>query len=145
MEFIRLDGGYSWIIVLCCFFLQFYSIGIPYSFGAIMIKLKEEYRSTDSIVSWIGSIQAFMLYFTGFIAAPLIEQYSYRTIAICGTIISMLGIIVSAFSPNIYILYLTYGLVPGLGFGFMYLTSMVGTQHWFIKRRATAAGMGFLV
>ncbi len=140
MEFIRLDGGYSWIIVLCCFFLQFYAVGIPYSFGVIMIRLKEEYQSTDSIISWIGSIQGFMLYFTGILAAPLIKHYSYRTIAISGTIISSIGLLVSAFSQNIYLRYITYGLVPGVGFGFMYLTSMVGTQHWFVKRRALASG-----
>ncbi len=140
MEFRRLDGGYAWLVTFCCFLLQFYAIGITYSFGIILVKLKDDYNSTDTIVSWIGSIQGFMVYFTGVLAAPLIEHYSYRTIAITGSVISACGMLLSAFSPNIYLLYLTYGLLTGLGFGFMYLTSMVAVQHWFDKRRALAAG-----
>ena len=48
--------------------------------------------------------------------------------------------LLSAFSPTIYLLYITYGLLTGLGFGFMYLTSIVAVQHWFNKRRALASG-----
>ncbi len=140
MEFKRLDGGYAWLVVFSCFLLQFYAIGITFSFGVILVELKEVYHSTNAIVSWIGSIQGFMLYFTGVIAAPLIEFYSYRTIAITGSVISAFGMLLSAFSPYLYVLYMTYGLLTGLGFGFMYLTSMVAVQHWFDKRRSLASG-----
>ncbi len=140
MEKRRLDQGFGWIIVFCSFLLQFYAIGITYSFGIILVRLKEEYKSSDSVISWIGSIQGFMVYFTGVLAAPLIKKYSYRNIAIIGSVLSALGMVSSAFVPNIYFLYVTYGLMSGLGFGFMYLASMVAVQHWFDRKRATAAG-----
>ena len=132
--------GYGWIIVCCSFLLQFYAIGITYAFGVILVQLNEEYQSSDSVTSWIGSIQGFMVYFTGLLAGPLIKKYSYRNMAITGSLISTLGMLSSAFVPSIYPLYVTYGLTTGLGFGLMYLASMVAVQHWFDSRRATAAG-----
>ena len=140
MAFRRRDGGFAWIITICSFFLHFYTIGMTYSFGVMFVRLKEVYQSSDSVVSWIGSIQGFMLYFTGLFGAPLIKHYSYRSIAICGATISSLGMLLSAFSPYIYLLYITYGLLTGIGFGLMYLTALVAVQHWFESRRATAAG-----
>ena len=75
-----------------------------------------------------------------FLGAPLIKQYSYRMIAIAGSIMSVFGMLFSAVSPSVYPLYATYGFVTGLGFGLMYLASMVAVQHWFDKRRSLAAG-----
>ena len=140
MEFRRLDGGHAWCVLTCCFFLQFIAVGVTYSFGIIMIKLKEDYQSSDTTILWIGSIQGSIMHLTGAIAAPLTKHYGTRIIAVTGSIFSACGMLLSAFSPTIYLLYITYGMLTGLGFGFMYLTSMVAVQHWFDKRRASAAG-----
>ncbi len=140
MAFQRLDGGYAWIIAFCSFLMHFYSLGITFSFGVILVELKEVYDSNDTVVSWIGSFQGFMVFFTGFIAAPFVRHYGYQTTVITGSGLSAYGMLLSAFSPNVYLLYLTYGLMTGLGFGFMYLTCIVVVQHWFDKKRALAAG-----
>ncbi len=103
MAFRRLDGGFAWIITICSFLLQLFAIGITYSFGVIFVRLKEVYQSSDATVSWIGAIQGFMVYFTGIFGAPLIKHYSYRATAIAGSTVSSLGMLLSAFSPNIYL------------------------------------------
>ena len=56
----------------------------------------------------------------------VMEVAGARTTTIIGSLLIFLGILLSAFAPNIYFLYLTFGLIAG---EFRFLVFEPVTQH----------------
>ena len=74
------------------------------------------------------------------IASALCNKYSCRTIGIIGSITAALAIGASIRSPNIYVMWLLFGLIGGIGMGLVYLPSIVMVGYYFEKNRAIATG-----
>ncbi|CAD5116912.1 DgyrCDS5753 [Dimorphilus gyrociliatus] len=118
------DGGWGWIVVISSFYFQALTIGITYTFGVKLVKLKDEFKVNERII-----------------AGPLIKRFGWRTVAITGSVLSTIGFVSSSFVKNVYVLYFTYGVMTGIGNGLMYVTSMVCVQHYFDTKRALATGL----
>ena len=64
-----------------------------------------------------------------------------------GVLLSTTGLLLAALyiqlstDPSIVVLYLTIGLLTGLGFGLMYLPAMDIVQHFFTRRLGLAMGL----
>jgi MFS family permease len=52
-----------------------------------------------------------------------------------------LAIGASVFSPNIYIMWLLFGFIGGIGLGLLYLPSIVMVGFYFEEKRAIATGI----
>ncbi len=116
--------------------------GIVSSFGVLLINIIDVYDSNEEVASWIGSIQTFFLHFTGIIGGPLLKIFGARNVVIAGSVLSAAGCLASAFAPNVYVLYFTYGTLTGIGTGFIYVTILVVIQLWFNEdQRSLASGI----
>ena len=60
---------------------------------------------------------------------------------VAGALISCLGFFGASFATNLGFVLLGYSVVAGLGFGMMYIPSVVGVAPYFTKRRALAIGI----
>lgn len=68
-------------------------------------------------------------------------KFGCRLVAIVGSVIASAAFVISAFSTSIVMMQLTYGVMGGVGFGLMYLPSIVMVGHYFDKKRALATGI----
>ena len=59
------DGGYGWVIVLAGFILNVVAIGFSYGFGVALVPMMEYFESGKMETSWVGSIQVFLIDFSG--------------------------------------------------------------------------------
>lgn len=62
------DGGWGWLVVLACFVINLISDGVSFIFGLFLIELVNEFQSSNSAISWIGSM---------FMSLPLIAGKKY--------------------------------------------------------------------
>jgi OFA family oxalate/formate antiporter-like MFS transporter len=70
------------------------------------------------------------------------NRFGPRAIATTGGILYGLGIILSAFAaPNIFVLYLTYGILGGIGLGLGYIVALAMLIKWFPDRRGFITGL----
>lgn len=72
------NGGLkAWLQVLGGFFVLFNTWGILNTFGAYQTYYKsgDLFVESSSAVSWIGSIQAFMVQLFGLLSGPLVSSY----------------------------------------------------------------------
>ncbi len=137
-----MSGSWKWVIVFSSFMLEAIEFGIVSSFGVLLINIIDVYDSNEEVASWIGSIQTFFLHFTGIIGGPLLKIFGARNVVIAGSVLSAAGCLASAFAPNVYILYFTYGTLTGVGTGFIYVTILVVIQLWFNEdQRSLASGI----
>ncbi len=134
--------NWKWIIVFSSLIIQFIAFGIVSSFGVLLLNIIEVFHTNAEVASWIGSIQIFVVHFTGIIGGPLLKIFGARNVVIAGSILCAGGCLASAFAPNVYVLYFTYGTLTGIGSGFMNVTTIVVIQFWFAEsQRALATGI----
>ena len=58
-----------------------------------------------------------------------------------GAILGSISLAVSVFATSIEFLYISIGVVGGIGFGLVYVPAVVAVGYYFDKRRALATGI----
>ncbi|KFH64400.1 hypothetical protein MVEG_10225 [Podila verticillata NRRL 6337] len=138
------EGGFGWLVVFGAFMIQFCGFGFNFSWGVY-----QEYYLAENIfpgatlsqVSWVGGIGASSVFLTGPFQASMTRRFGLRPMIAAGAVISSTGIILASFTKELWQLYLTQGVLFGLGAGMSILTSIAIPVQWFNKRRGLASGI----
>ena len=80
-------------------------------------------------------------FFCGPISSALCDRFGCRAVSIVGALLSVLGLFSSSFLHDAYKLYLTYGLVWGVGSSFSFVSSIVILGQYFHRRLGLANGI----
>ena len=77
------------------------------------------------------------------IPAILGNRFGFANVIMLGGVICAVGMFTSSFAPNIYVLYLTYGLVWGFGSCLCNCAALFVLPHFFSARIGLANGIVF--
>ncbi|KAL4219592.1 hypothetical protein ACF0H5_022165 [Mactra antiquata] len=135
------DGGYGWFIVLGSCLVHAIMGGFERSNGVIYLQLLDKFDNSATATAWVLSIFSTLRLAVGPVASALCNKYSCRTVVIMGAAISTLGIFLSGFVPALPYLYLTYGVLGGIGRAFAYTPSLIIVGYYFNKKRGIAVGI----
>ncbi|OQV13661.1 putative Monocarboxylate transporter 13 [Hypsibius exemplaris] len=136
------EGGYGWVIVGAAFLCSFIVDGVANSFGMYLITFKETYpEEPESVISWIGSLLVGVYLCMGPIACGLADSFGYRLVITSGSLIAATGFLSSFFVTNVHVLFLTFGVVGGIGFGLIYSPSIMCVCAYFKETSALAVGL----
>jgi len=70
------------------------------------------------------------------------NRFGPRVVATAGGILYGLGVLLAAFAaPNILVLYLTFGVIGGIGIGLGYIVALAMLIKWFPDRRGFITGL----
>lgn len=137
-------GRVAWIQVLCGFLLFFNTFGILTTFGVY----QTYYESPDSPfvratsdISWIGSIQAFLLQFGGILAGPFFDKGYLRTLLGLGTFFIVFGHMMLSISTMYWHVLLAQSFCIGMGMGCLYVPSISLLPSYFSTRLGLAVGL----
>ena len=135
------DSAYSWVVSAGAT-LQFALIGGMYkSFGLVLAALEQQHGFTSAQVAVIPAL----FFSVGFLIAPLCgvlcRRFSERAVCLGGTILTMLGLALSGLRSNIYMLYVTNGLIVGVGQGFAPVPGTLIVTKYFVERRGLACSI----
>lgn len=137
----QLDGGYGWVVVFASFLAHFFVLGNIYSFGLFFRIYLEEFDASFGEVAWIGSIGTFLLAALGMVSGNLADRYGNGRIICVGAFFVGAGMFAASFATSIWQLYLTQGIISGVGFSLSYISAVSVVGQWFDKRRALAVGI----
>ena len=132
---------YGWYIVGASLILIIMDGLLLYSFGVFLPYLDKEFGFSRAMGSSIFSLRSFVLAFSLTLAGKLVDKYDPRKVVLGGGAIAALGVLLSGFATKGWQLYLTYGLLIGLGDGVLYITCVAVVSRWFVKKRALAIGL----
>ena len=78
---------------------------------------------------------------SGPIASYLTNKLGWCRTTIFGSCVGAAGLMLSAISPNIYFLYISAGILIGLGLGIIYLPRLDCITQYFDKKRPLVTGL----
>ncbi|KAI9760174.1 MAG: hypothetical protein M1840_002591 [Geoglossum simile] len=138
------NGGMTaWLQVLGAHFLFFNSWGIVNAFGAYQAFYQTDllHTSTPSEISWIGTVQGFIMIVIGVITGPLYDLGYLRALIFTGTFLTFFGLMMASISTRYYQVFLSLGVCVGLGSGCLFVPSVAIVSTYFSTKRAAATGL----
>ncbi|XP_070712199.1 solute carrier family 16 member 6b isoform X2 [Pempheris klunzingeri] len=130
------DGGWGWAVAMAFFLVEVCTYGIIKSLGVFLQDLMKEFGESNSRVSWVISICVFIFTFTAPLSTMLSNRFGTRPVVMTGGFLISLGTISSAFTNSINEMYITIGIVSGLGYCLTFLPTVTILAQYFSRRRA---------
>lgn len=136
------DGGLqAWTQVAMAHLILFCTWGFINSFGFFQAYYEETMRVSGSQISWVASVQVFLLSFVGSFSGRLMDAGYYRYCLIGGFIFQIVGIFMVSLCKQYWQVFLAQGLCCGIGDGLLFCPTTAMIATYFVKRRAIALGL----
>ncbi|XP_059386982.1 LOW QUALITY PROTEIN: monocarboxylate transporter 6-like [Carassius carassius] len=135
------DGGWGWVVLVATILVLALTLAFPSCIGIFYLDLQEEFHASNSETSWVPSIMTAVLHAGGPLCSVLVERFGCRATVMFGGVLSGFGMAVSSFSHSIVDLYITTGVITGLGFCFSFQPAVTILGHYFVRRRPFANAM----
>lgn len=138
------NGGLiAWLHVAGSFTLFFNTWGVLNTFGVYQTYYESGalFQASSSQISWIGSIQAFMLLLVGFFAGPIYDRGYLRMLLISGTFMVVFGHMMTSLCHEYWQVLLAQGFVIGIGAGCLFVPCVAIMPQYFSTRMGLAMGL----
>ena len=138
------DGGTrAWLQVLGSFLVFSNLWGFTFAFGSFQSYYELTYipNENPSNISWIGTMGTFLLIVVGVISGPLFDLGYFRSMLFVGAGMETVGVFLMSLSTRYWHIFLTQGVILGLGNGLLFLPGLALVGRSFKKHRAVAMGI----
>lgn len=136
------DGGFqAWLQVALGHMIIFNTWGYINSFGVFQTYYTTSLGRSPSDISWVGSIQIFLLFFIGTFSGRATDAGYFRFTLTVGAILEVFCIFMTSLCTEYWQLFLTQGLGQGIGCGLMFCPTLALISTYFDKRRGIAIGL----
>lgn len=133
-----LQSNFSWFLLT--FVL---SRGIINAFGTFQAYYETDILSSfsPSEISWIGTLQGFLLLVIGVLSGPLYDLGYLRGLMFAGTGFIFLGFLLAGEVNSYFGVILSLSLMVGLGCGCLFIPSLAIVAPYFTTKRPLATGI----
>src|SRR5271166_5645793 len=129
-----------WGIAIAAILVQM-ALGAVYAWSVFRVPLSKLFHSTISEVTLVFTIAIFVLGFAAFFGGLWLSRVGPRVVVVTGVLLYGGGIFLASFSSGLPWLYLTYGVIGGIGLGFAYIVPIAVLVKWFPDRRGLITGI----
>ncbi|CAH0766859.1 unnamed protein product [Diatraea saccharalis] len=135
------DGGWGWMVLIGTALSNIVNQSLLSLFSLLYGGALEAMGHKTKGAAVVLSTMLFVANFGGPIAGVLVKLSSARMVAVAGACSCTLGIFFSGFSTSLWHLTVTYGVLLGLGLGFIQNSSFVAINSYFKLRKSRAVGL----
>ena len=137
-----------WLVVVGALLIQL-ALGTIYSWGTMTVFVSPYLNLTMNlnpsiireVTVYIFGVGLLSFAITMIFAGKLQQKYGPKKIAILGGILIGIGLISSAFMTTFIGLFITYGIVFGVGIGFGYVCPIASAGKWFPDKKGFINGI----
>jgi OFA family oxalate/formate antiporter-like MFS transporter len=130
-----------WVIAAAGVLMQV-ALGAVYAWSVFRVPLVKQFGWSIEEVTLTFTISIFVLGIAAFFGGLWLNRKGPRVVALVGGVLYGLGVFLASFSANrLWWLYLSYGLIGGIGLGFGYIVPVAVLVKWFPDRRGLITGI----
>jgi MFS family permease len=136
-----IESRKAWVIVWATFVCLALIFGVSYSFAAFFENFAQEFSAQRADVSWIFGLCGLVYFVLGALGGLLADRWGPRVVCMVGMALISAGLFWTSFAQSLSSIYISYGVMVGLGIAFVYTPSIAAVQPWFTKQRGLASGV----
>jgi OFA family oxalate/formate antiporter-like MFS transporter len=129
-----------WVIAIAGVFLQI-ALGAVYAWSVFRVPLAKQFGWSISEVTLTFTISIFVLGVSAFFGGLWLNRKGPRVVALTGGALYGMGVFLASFSHSLWWLYLSYGVIGGIGLGLGYIVPVAVLVKWFPDRRGLITGI----
>jgi len=144
-RFARLFAGhlhYAWIVVAISFTVMLIGVGVRAAPSVLLVPLQRAFGWSPETIAGAVSLNILLLGLTGPFIAALMQTIGIRRTMLTALVLLLAGAGGSAFVTQPWQLYLTWGVLVGLGAGATgFGVAATIANRWFVARRGLVIGL----
>ncbi|XP_040037355.2 monocarboxylate transporter 13 isoform X2 [Gasterosteus aculeatus] len=137
------EGGWGWVLVGALFVSTSLVFGLMRSLGVFFVEFVQYFEESAQAISWISSTGLAAQQFFSPLGAALCNAYDARVVVMAGGCLAGLGLVLASQATCLVHLYLTMGVISGLGWGLVFTPMVATVMAHFTRRRTLVLGVGF--
>lgn len=137
------NGGYGWVCTACVALVNAHTWGLNSSYGVFLA----HYLANDTFsgatplqYAFVGSLSISCALLVSPVATICVRELGTKPTMFAGVIMETASLICASFAYKIWHLFLTQGVLFGLGMGFLFTPSVGIVPQWFSTKRSLANG-----
>ncbi|KAF4977933.1 hypothetical protein FDECE_18295 [Fusarium decemcellulare] len=138
------DGGYGWVCTICVAVINAHSWGINTAYGVFLAHyISDQTFPGASRLEYalVGSLTIGCTLLISPLVTIIVRKFGTKPTMLCGALIQSISLICASLATKIWHLFLTQGVLFGIGMGLLFLPSVGLVAQWFTKRLALASGI----
>lgn len=138
------NGGLAaWLQVAAGFMIFFNTWGITNTFAVFQTYYEsgDLFTASSSDISWIGSVQSFLLQLFGLIAGPIYDRGYLRLLLLTGSFLVVFGYMMLSLCTSYWQALLAQGFCVGIGGGLLFTPTVSLLPTWFTTHTGLAIGI----
>ncbi|PYH85830.1 major facilitator superfamily protein [Aspergillus uvarum CBS 121591] len=138
------DGGCrAWLQVVGSFFLFFNTWGLINSYGVFETFYEETLLqgTTSSTISWIGSLQSFLIMFLGVLTGPIYDAGFVIPLLYIGSFLVVFGHMMLSLCQSFWQVLLAQSFCVGIGAGLIFVPSIAILSTYFTTKLPLVIGI----
>uniref|UniRef100_A0A8C1ZAZ6 Zgc:114041 n=1 Tax=Cyprinus carpio TaxID=7962 RepID=A0A8C1ZAZ6_CYPCA len=132
------DGGYGWVVVTSAFFIMGLTAAVFKNFGLFFLEIQSHYDVLTSTTSWVTSTTIAVFHLGAPLASALSMHLSQRAVIMVGGLLAASGMIIASLGLSLPWMYLSMGVLQGLGISFSWIPANSMVSHYFKRWRPIA-------
>ncbi|HLI88297.1 MAG TPA: OFA family MFS transporter [Ktedonobacteraceae bacterium] len=130
-----------WVLAIAAFCMQL-ALGSVYAWSTFLLPVMNLYHAARPAANLTFSLVLVALGITAGFGGYFNNRFGPRVVATAGGLLYGLGVILAAFTAgNLFLLYLTFGIIGGIGVGLGYIVALAMLIKWFPDRRGFITGL----
>jgi OFA family oxalate/formate antiporter-like MFS transporter len=136
-----MESNHRWGLAAAGFLMQM-ALGAVYAWSVFRTPLTDRFHWSIAQVTLTFTISIFMLGVAAFFGGLWLNHSGPRVVALTAGLLYGLGVFLASYSSlGLWWLYLSYGLIGGVGLGFGYIVPVAVLLKWFPDRRGLITGI----
>ncbi|KAG4068632.1 hypothetical protein HA402_002323 [Bradysia odoriphaga] len=135
------DGGWGWMACFGVSLVNLATRSIEPSFGLLFGDLLGDLNVGTTGAAIIMSALDVCMNFSGLFVGPLLKEFSYRKVALAGSLLCGLGLALTSPANSMAHILMTYSVINGIGVGLATSAAFVALNHYFKHKRGQAVGL----
>lgn len=138
------NGGYGWICAVAVAVMNAHSWGFNSAYAVFLAYYLDHgiFKGASRIeYAFVGSLSLTATFLVSPLATFATQRYGIRPTMFAGVLCEAVSLICASFANRIWQLFLTQGVLFGIGLGLMFIPATNVVPQWFTTKRSLAAGI----